>query len=129
MCWQRVRERAPLLRHVHQTTRAGGSHCVNRPRGSFSGGNAQAAVIDQLPALVDLLDAMGLCTVAYPANEADDVIGTMVQRLCAGADRDAAAAATTEGNVHTYIVSTDKDFQQLLGAGCSIMKPLNGGGQ
>jgi DNA polymerase-1 len=73
-------------------------------------------IADQTPVLMNLLHKMGFRTIEYPGHEADDVIGCLVDLV------------SPSENSHTYIFSSDKDFQQLLSDKCSILKPLNGGG-
>ena len=46
-------------------------------------------IVEQKPVLEDLLQALGFRTLSYPANEADDLIGTLTHVLDA-ADTDGA---------------------------------------
>ncbi len=56
---------------------------------------------EQLPHLWNLLNAMQITTLSKPGFEADDIIGTL-------------AKWGTEHNLDVYIVSSDKDFMQLI---------------
>jgi DNA polymerase-1 len=63
----------------------------------------------------ELLAAFRVPLVGVPGYEADDVIGTL------------AARAMPEHGVQAVIVSGDKDFYQLIGAGISLLNPGRGG--
>src|SRR3546814_21112503 len=56
----------------------------------------------QYPAIVEMIEGLGLPVIAEPDVEADDVIGTYAQRA---ADR----------GQHVLIVTGDKDMAQLVG--------------
>ncbi len=58
-------------------------------------------LVDQLPYLWKLLEAMNIVTMVKPGFEADDIIGTLAQQA-------------PEHDLDTYIVSGDKDFMQLV---------------
>ncbi|MDR2017954.1 MAG: DNA polymerase I [Syntrophobacterales bacterium] len=61
----------------------------------------------QIPYVKKITEAMGLPIREKEGVEADDVIGTIVERL-------------KEENVHTYIVTSDKDMMQLVSKRVSI---------
>lgn len=56
----------------------------------------------QLPDLFAMLAAYGFKVIKIPGTEADDIIGTIAARV------------KPEDDVHTFIVSGDKDFMQLV---------------
>jgi len=58
-------------------------------------------LVEQLPHLWKLLEAMNIVSVAQPGFEADDIIGTLVTQA-------------PEFGMDSYIVSGDKDFMQLV---------------
>ncbi|MCD4689962.1 DNA polymerase I [bacterium] len=58
-------------------------------------------MIEQLPLIHDVIDALGIARIELPGYEADDVIGTIATRAAAAGFR-------------VVIVSTDKDFYQLV---------------
>ncbi len=58
-------------------------------------------LVDQLPQLWNLLDAMNIVTITKPGFEADDIIGTLVTQA-------------PKHGLDAYIVSGDKDFMQLV---------------
>ena len=73
-------------------------------------------MVEQLPRIYEMLDILKIPTVQQPGYEADDIIGTLC-RLAA------------DENLHTVIVSGDKDMMQLVD-GCTIMlNPKRGGEQ
>jgi DNA polymerase-1 len=71
---------------------------------------APEEMIEQLPTIRRIMDALGIPVVESPGYEADDVIGTLAVRAHAI-------------DVHTTIISGDKDFFQLVGDDVSIYDP------
>lgn len=70
---------------------------------------------DQLPDLYRMIDAYGFKKLAYPATEADDVIGTVVTK------------AQQDPDQEIVIVSGDKDYMQLVNDRVTMLKPENMG--
>jgi len=70
-------------------------------------------MIEQLPAIYEIVEAIGVPILEVPGYEADDVIGTLATR------------ARDEG-LATVIVSGDKDFFQLVGDGVTVVDPSKG---
>ena len=68
------------------------------------------AVIDALPMVQRLLDACALPWLCVAGVEADDVIATL-------------AARGAQAGLHTCVASMDKDFQQLLSPGLTLLRP------
>ncbi len=68
-------------------------------------------LIEQIPTIARLLDALRVPVVQLAGYEADDVIGTLAAR---------GAAAGYE----VSIVSSDKDMLQLVGDGISVLDPM-----
>ncbi len=66
---------------------------------------------DSIPWIIELLAAMNIPTVRMQGYEADDLIGTFTRM------------ADERGDLHSYMVSADKDLGQLLSPTCSFMKP------
>ena len=62
------------------------------------------------PYLEQMVKAMNIPILVKPGYEADDLIGTMVQRA-------------TKEKIESVIVSGDKDFMQLIGPGVKMYKP------
>ncbi|MFH1853427.1 MAG: DNA polymerase I, partial [Candidatus Neomarinimicrobiota bacterium] len=58
-------------------------------------------LVEQLPHLWQLLEAMNIVTLIKPGYEADDIIGTLAKQ-------------SAEHDMDVYIVSGDKDFMQLV---------------
>lgn len=81
-----------------------------------------------------MIDAYGFKTLRLPATEADDVIGTVVKRFAGQIYMPPIEVlgrlepALWPEPIHCYIVSGDKDYMQLVGPDCSILRPENGGG-
>ena len=70
-----------------------------------------AGIIEAIPWVKRLLRALGLSILEQPVFEADDIIGTFVQRA-------------KRCGIRTVIVSVDKDFLQLLDSDLvTILKP------
>ncbi len=64
----------------------------------------------QIPKVLEIIDAFGVTKVGLPGYEADDVIGTMVQKY--------------KGNdLEIVIVSNDRDLWQLVGDHVIVMSP------
>ncbi len=68
---------------------------------------------DSVPWIIDILAALNIPTLSREGWEADDLIGT-VTRL-----------ADESGQLHSFMVSKDKDLGQLLSPTCSFLKPGN----
>ncbi|WP_418275606.1 5'-3' exonuclease [Isoptericola jiangsuensis] len=80
----------------------------------------------QVPVIVELLEALGICRVGAPGYEADDVIGTLVAReVGAGAPR---TGGQDEGGPLVGIVTGDRDLFQLVddAAGVAVLYPARG---
>jgi DNA polymerase-1 len=67
----------------------------------------------QIPRVIEVLDAFGVNQVKVNGYEADDIIGTFVERF--------------SEEVEIVIVSNDRDLWQLLRENVAIMIPKNGG--
>src|SRR5215475_3212496 len=67
-------------------------------------------LIDQIPLIRRILDAMRIPILHYPGFEADDVIGTIARRAAAG-------------SMDVVIVSSDKDMLQLVDERISMFNP------
>ncbi len=65
----------------------------------------------QIPKVFEIIDAFGVARASLPGYEADDVIGTMVEKY---ADED----------VEFVIVSNDQDLWQLVGDKVKVMSPM-----
>jgi DNA polymerase-1 len=68
-------------------------------------------LIEQIPAIARMLEAMRIPVLQAPGYEADDVIGTVARK------------AAAEG-VEVWIVSSDKDMLQLVGDGIFMLDPM-----
>lgn len=66
----------------------------------------------QFPYFTKIAEALGLAVFVLPGYEADDIIGTLAQRISDSGDE-------------VVIVSGDKDFMQLVGSGVSIWDTMN----
>ena len=73
-------------------------------------------ISNQLPLLDRLFEAFNIMTIRRPGYEADDVIGTLAHQ------------AATKGYV-TYMVTPDKDYDQLVTDDVLIYKPGRKGGE
>lgn len=73
----------------------------------------------QLPDLFKMIELYGFPILRREATEADDLIGSVVKKW-AGKD-------TASGTASVTIVSGDKDYMQLVGPHCNILKPENMG--
>ena len=69
-----------------------------------------------IPYVKRLCVAMGVPVIELDGYEADDIIGTLAHR------------ADKTGEIHTYMVTPDKDFAQLVSATTTMWKPGKGGG-
>jgi DNA polymerase-1 len=67
-------------------------------------------LLEQIPYVRRLLDAMRIPVIEYPGFEADDVIGTLARRAEAN-------------NCEVVIVSSDKDMLQLVSERISMLNP------
>ena len=72
---------------------------------------APSELTAQLPRCRALAEAAGLCAIDHPGYEADDVIGTLVQRL-------------RKRNRAVTIITGDKDLAQLLGPDDRWFNPM-----
>jgi DNA polymerase-1 len=68
----------------------------------------------QLPHFFQLFEAMGCKVLRQSGFEADDIIGSIAKQL-------------SSSDIHTYIVSGDKDFMQLVDENTSLYIPKKGG--
>ena len=64
-------------------------------------GDMPEDLAEQLPLFFELFACFGIKTIQVPGYEADDIIGTLAKQASAA-------------QLHTYIVSNDKDFMQLI---------------
>jgi len=71
---------------------------------------------DQLPRMREIIEAMNIPMIEKDGVEADDVIGTL------------AVKALSE-NYNIFIVTSDKDFNQLVNDKIKILKPQKGGAE
>jgi len=69
-----------------------------------------------IPYVKELCRALGIPVLEVPGFEADDIIGTLAHR------------ADQEGGIHTYMVTPDKDFAQLVTDTTTMWKPGRQGG-
>ncbi len=72
-----------------------------------------ADLIQQIPWVRRLLEAMRIPVLEHPGYEADDVIGTIARQA-------------VEAGVDVVIVSSDKDLLQLVGDGVFVLDPMKG---
>jgi DNA polymerase-1 len=68
-------------------------------------------LVQQLAAIRDVVDALGISVLEAPGYEADDVIGTL-------------AVKASAGGMRSLIVSGDKDFLQLVDARVRVYDPV-----
>ncbi len=75
-----------------------------------------------VPIIKDILKAMNISIVEAAGFEADDVIGTLAHQ--------ADEMGKNERNklLHTYMLTPDKDYGQLVSSRVSIYRPRHGGG-
>jgi len=64
----------------------------------------------QLPIIKKILDLIGVPRIEFPGYEADDIIGTIAKKN-----------ANSEN--HFFLVTSDKDFYQLIDENISVFKP------
>lgn len=64
-----------------------------------------------IPYVKKMCKAFGIPVLEFDGYEADDIIGTLAHR------------ADAEGNIHTYMVTPDKDFAQLVTDTTTMWKP------
>jgi len=64
-----------------------------------------------IPYVKKMCQAFGVPVIELDGYEADDIIGTLANR------------ADTEGNIHTFMVTPDKDFAQLVSETTTMWKP------
>ncbi len=64
-----------------------------------------------IPYVKELCHALGIPVLELDGYEADDIIGTVAHR------------ADQHGGIHTYMVTPDKDFAQLVSATTTMWKP------
>ena len=64
-----------------------------------------------IPYVKELCHALGIPVLELDGYEADDIIGTIAHR------------ADQRGDIHTYMVTPDKDFAQLVSATTTMWKP------
>ncbi len=69
-----------------------------------------------IPYVKRLCEAMGIPVLVLDGYEADDIIGTVAHR------------ADERGDIHTYMVTPDKDFAQLVSPTTTMWKPGRQGG-
>jgi len=71
-------------------------------------------ILDSVPIIHEILDALGIKTLQLSGYEADDIIGTVAKQ------------AEKEG-LKTYMVTPDKDFAQLVSENIFLYKPARFG--
>ena len=71
-------------------------------------------ILDSIPIIHEILDALGITSLQLSGYEADDVIGTVAKQ------------AEKEGLI-TYMVTPDKDFAQLVSKNIFLYKPARFG--
>ena len=71
-------------------------------------------ILDSVPIIHEILDALGITSLQLSGYEADDVIGTVAKQ------------AEKEGLI-TYMVTPDKDFAQLVSKNIFLYKPARFG--
>ena len=69
-----------------------------------------------IPYVKQMCKAFGVPVLELDGYEADDIIGTLAHR------------ADAEGNIHTFMVTPDKDFAQLVSDTTTMWKPGRQGG-
>ena len=71
-------------------------------------GDMPEDLAEQLPLFFELFSCLDIKILKSPGYEADDIIGTLAKRASAA-------------QLHTYIVSNDKDFMQLIDAQVAML--------
>ncbi len=69
----------------------------------------------QIPLVIRLMEAMNIPVIGIPGHEADDIIGTL-------------ASEAEAAGYRVWMVTPDKDFQQLVTRNVSVYKPGRQGG-
>ena len=67
-------------------------------------------ITESLPHIKDILDALNIRRIEIPGYEADDVIGSLCKNICSS-------------KINTYIMTPDKDYDQLVNDNVFIYKP------
>lgn len=67
----------------------------------------------QIPSLLEILEAFGICALSSPGYEGDDVIGSLVFQ--------------NQGKMEIIIASNDRDLWQLVTEGVLVLSPKNNG--
>ncbi len=75
-----------------------------------------------VPIIKDVLHAMNIPVLEAAGFEADDVIGTLARKA------DEMVKNGTAAGLHTYMLTPDKDYGQLVTENVSIYRPRHGGG-
>lgn len=75
---------------------------------------APLELVEQLPRVREVVEALGIPIIEKPGVEADDIIGTLAKR------------AEQQG-LATYVVSGDKDLLQLVSAATKVYNPRRAG--
>ena len=75
-----------------------------------------------VPIIKDVLHAMNIPVLEAAGFEADDVIGSLARKA------DEMAKNGTAAGLHTYMLTPDKDYGQLVTENVSIYRPRHGGG-
>ncbi|MDZ7393431.1 MAG: DNA polymerase I [candidate division KSB1 bacterium] len=75
---------------------------------------APADLIEQLPRVRQVIEALGIPIVEKPGYEADDIIGTLAKRA-------------EQAGLETYVVSGDKDLMQLVSPAIKVYNPRRAG--
>ena len=75
-----------------------------------------------VPIIKDVLRAMNIPVIESAGFEADDVIGTLARKA------DEMAKNGIAAGLHTYMLTPDKDYGQLVTENVSIYRPRHGGG-
>ncbi|MEM9940323.1 MAG: DNA polymerase I [Planctomycetota bacterium] len=73
-------------------------------------------IANQFPLVDRLFDALGITMIRVPGFEADDIIGTL-------------AKEASKLDFHTYMVTPDKDYTQLVSDSVTMLKPGRQGGR
>lgn len=92
----------PTVRHVNFT-----EYKANRD-------NTPEDILSSIPYIKEILEAFGIPVLELPGYEADDIIGTLAKK----AERE---------NFITYMMTTDKDYGQLVSENILIYKPAHMG--
>ncbi len=71
-------------------------------------------LVEQLPRVREVVEALGIPIIEKPGVEADDIIGTLARRA-------------EEQGLETYVVSGDKDLLQLVSSTTKVYNPRRAG--